>query len=126
MPAFPLSIAWAAANLCEEVWNSLSGENRGWNHLNRWLNSEPNSQERATFLAAAIYAANTKCRQLHSGCGSCYHNPKSCCRCCYLNGANGGESYYDYCRKADSVILFCTSVYFGKDCQEKDLQDGPK
>ena len=39
MPAFPRSIARAAASLCEEIWNSLSGENRGWNHLDRWLQS---------------------------------------------------------------------------------------
>ena len=62
MPAFPSSIARAAASLCEEIWNSLSGENRGWTHLERWTLSEPHSQERATFLAAAVYAANSKCR----------------------------------------------------------------
>ena len=69
MPALPLSIARAAASLCEEIWNSLSGENRGWRHLERWTLLEPHSQERATFLAAAVYAANSKCRLLHTGCG---------------------------------------------------------
>ena len=123
MPAFPISIARAAASLCEEIWNSLSGENRGWSHLDRWTLSEPHSQERATFLAAAVYAANSKCRLLHTGCGSLYHDPSRCTRCCRLNGANGGESNCDYCRKADSVILFCTCAYFGRDCNVQPLKD---
>ena len=46
-----------------------------------------------------------------------------CTRCCHLNGANGGESDCDYCRKADSVILLCTSAYFGRDCNEQPLKD---
>ena len=40
-----------------------------------------------------------------------------------MNGANGGKSDCDYCRKADSVILFCTCAYFGRDCNVQPLKD---
>ena len=69
MPVLPSVCARAGKALCQEVWHCLTGESPNWNHLDRWHNSHHNSPERYTLLLAAVYAANTKCWLLHTGCG---------------------------------------------------------
>ena len=73
MPVLPSVCARAGKSLCQEVWHCLTGESPSWDHLDRWHQSHHNSPERYTLLLAAVYAVNTKCWLLHTGCGSKHH-----------------------------------------------------
>ena len=122
MPALPSVCARAGKALCQEVWDCLTGESPNWNHLERWHQSHHNSSERYTLLLAAVYAVNTKCWLLHTGCGSKYHSREHCCRCCYWHGAPVDAASCSYCRKCDSVVLWCVTSHLGVN-PDRETQD---